>query len=795
MKRIIFSMLIALCHCAAANAEQAVKLSIDPAKVLNRVDERIYGHFLEHIFHSVNGGLWGELIWNRSFEHNSAGKWTFDDGQIIQHSLATNQRLTFGDEDWRDYELTLEAKKTGGEEGFLILFRVKNGEEFYWANIAGWGNSRSQIQRGQKSRGWDPVGPSVAGGVEKDKWYKIRIRCEGRHFQVFMDGKKLIDFTDGKNAHLRGKVGVGTWKTKARFRNVKVVSPDGKTLLDGAPASAVRSGVGRHWEAFGYGEVFLEKGEAANCDYYLRIKSDGDRTGLVQGPMDIHKGETYVGSLWVRGEAPDGLAVRLLGGDEGDEIIARAELEAPTDKWARRKFTLKPDADAPNAKIQIAPAGKADVRIDQVSMMPKSWKENGGFRPDLLNAIKDLSPPVIRWPGGCFASAYRWKRGIGPQHQRRHHPHVIWDDLDVYSFGTDEFVEMCRRVGAEPIIVVNVGSRKWNPRARDNDFLAEALDWLQYCNGPADSKWGRVRAANGHPEPYNVKYWEIDNETWHMGAKDYAEAVNRFAPALRKMDGDIEIIACGSGGYNNKWNREVIRIAGENFDYISTHHYEKPDNFATGPPRDQKYYHELQKIIAAGPNPDIKVYCSEWNAQSTDWRTGLYCGGILNVFERCGEFFEIGGPALFLRHVSAARWDNAFINFDHRTWFPAPNYVVMKLWREHYAPHRIALAGDDGPLNVVASKSADGRTLYCKLVNPSKEDVTVQITPAEGFNVSEASMKLIAPADLSARNSLEKPHAIKPVDAKVARDGRTLSVEMPAISCGVVTIQATKGGD
>ncbi len=85
----------------------------------------------------------------------------------------------------------------------------------------------------------------------------------------------------------------------------------------------------------------------------------------------------------------------------------------------------------------------------------------------------------------------------------------------------------------------------------DNDFLQEVLDWIEYCNGPADSKWGKVRAANGHPEPYGVKYWEIDNETWHMGAETYAEWVNRFAPAMRKADPSIKLAACGSAGYGD----------------------------------------------------------------------------------------------------------------------------------------------------------------------------------------------------------------------------------------------------
>ena len=184
----------------------------------------------------------------------------------------------------------------------------------------------------------------------------------------------------------------------------------------------------------------------------------------------------------------------------------------------------------------------------------------------------------------------------------------------------------------------------------------------------------------------------------------------------------------------------------------------------------------------------MKVYCSEWNAQSTDWRTGLYAGGLLNAFERCGDFFEIGGPALFLRHVSAKAWDNAFINHDHRTWFPAPNYVVMKLWRDAYAPHRIAATGETGPLNAVATKTDDGRILYYKAVNATEQAVPLRLTVAAGFPIARASLELVAPGKLDARNTLDAPNAVRVEAGKATVAGQTVEVTLPPLSAAVVAI-------
>ncbi|MFC1794918.1 hypothetical protein ACFL3Q_15190, partial [Planctomycetota bacterium] len=150
MKRTFLPILIFVCVVTVLSPARGVTLTVDPDRVVSEIDNKIYGHFLEHIFHSVNGGLWGELVWNRSFEQNKLGQWTVRGQTIAQESMGTNVRLTFGDTDWRDYEYTLEAKKTGGQEGFLILFRVKSEDDFYWCNLGGWGNARHAIERGNK---------------------------------------------------------------------------------------------------------------------------------------------------------------------------------------------------------------------------------------------------------------------------------------------------------------------------------------------------------------------------------------------------------------------------------------------------------------------------------------------------------------------------------------------------------------------------------------------------------------------------------------------------------------------
>ena len=267
----------------------------------------------------------------------------------------------------------------------------------------------------------------------------------------------------------------------------------------------------------------------------------------------------------------------------------------------------------------------------------------------------------------------------------------MWEDQDINSFGTDEYMAFCKKTGAKPLLVINTGlldagcgAPAQFKLASEDDYIPYALEWMEYCNGDASTKMGALRAANGHPEPYNVVYWELDNETWAAGVDAYIEKVKAFAPAVRakaeELGTPIKIIACGGNRFDMRWNRALIDACAPLIDYISIHNYEEPENFDSGVQRYERLLVELADYIADSKNPDMEIYNSEWNAQSTDWRTGLYAGGLLNAYERQGKKFTLGGPALFLRHTSAGAWDNAFINFDHTGWYAAPNYVVMKLW-------------------------------------------------------------------------------------------------------------------
>ncbi len=191
-----------------------------------------------------------------------------------------------------------------------------------------------------------------------------------------------------------------------------------------------------------------------------------------------------------------------------------------------------------------------------------------GFRRDVLEALRALHLPVLRWPGGNFVSGYHWLDGVGPVEKRPRRMELAWHAEESNRFGTDEFIQYCRTLGVEPYICVNMGS----------GTMDEAQAWVEYCNGTGNTYWANLRRQNGHAEPYNVKYWGLGNEmygAWQIGAltaEDYVKKAREFAKVMKWTDPGIQLVSCGLDGLHD-WDRIVIEGMAQYVDYHSIHIY------------------------------------------------------------------------------------------------------------------------------------------------------------------------------------------------------------------------------
>ena len=382
------------------------------------------------------------------------------------------------------------------------------------------------------------------------------------------------------------------------------------------------------------------------------------------------------------------------------------------------------------------------------------------WREDVVAVTRKLSPSLIRW-GGCFISYYRWKEAVGPRDQRKPMLNLLWGGVETNQVGTGEFVDFCRRTGADPLICVNFesdGRKRWQ-RSPKGDIRSagpeEAAEWVRYCNA-ADSK---ERRKHGVEKPYNVHLWQIGNETsYDRNAFDCQTAAKRtvaFAKAMRRQDPNIKLIGWGDSG----WARQMLEIAGEHLQYIAFHHMFNPDrNLPNSPLRGIEYrkdpawtwerlmnackVHEakirrMREEVATYPVPLALTEChfalpgrNRCEVLST-WAAGVANGRLLNVHERHGDKLKIATLADFC----GTRWQvNAvMIPVPRGKSYMMPVALVMSLYRHHTGDNAVDVSTAPKDLDVTASRRGD--RVYLHVVNTSRDRSTSAKLTVDGMTI------------------------------------------------------------
>jgi alpha-L-arabinofuranosidase len=569
-----------------------------------------------------------------------------------------------------------------------------------------------------------------------------------------------------------------------------------------------------YWKPFAEGgRVELAEVDFENGRKSVRLHVQGGRAGIRQGRIFLDAGREYDGSVWIKPEAgAPQLTLRVSG--SGGVPIASVPLRPKGSDWQEVPFRFASSLRDTQASLEIAATGTGSLLVDFVSMMRADVRRDGGLRPDLVQALRQLAPPFIRWPGGSFASTYKWKDGIGPYVSRRYHPNQMWGGYsDYYGFGTEEFLRLCRTLGSEPLVVLAAPGT-------DPEALRYATDWVHYLNDSPTTDMGRQRAANGHPDPYGVRLFQIDNEPMNNGftAERYAEVVNLYGSRLRAIAPEAKIVACGQKRSNDLgWSQKLIDLAGANFDILGCHNYEyEPDSFETGLRRIRDYLLTLRDYVRNSAHPAIELAVLEWNLSRTcDWRAGLHAAGSLIMYEALGPGLTMTCPALLMRNTTDDPTWTAFIYHDHVSWFPGGAYPVERLFREHYAERYLAStsgtfrdiparktffdeiatmkpeAWRPGTVDAVATASGDGRRIVIKAVNYAATPNTLLVR-LEGSWVparAEATLHTIT-AGLKDAASLERPDAIAAVSRPITYS-RDLAIDLTAYTVAVLELRAS----
>jgi alpha-L-arabinofuranosidase len=491
----------------------------------------------------------------------------------------------------------------------------------------------------------------------------------------------------------------------------------------------------------------------ASVKISMTTRAPDELQGIQQAALGLWADRDYRGHVILAGRGT--VKVRLQWGSRPSQSDT-ATFRLNQQNFGRYPFHFRPGTTTTNGILTLGLESSGAVWIGAASLMPVDHVD--GLRPDTLKLLRELDSPIYRWPGGNFVSGYDWRDGIGPKDRRPPRKNPAWQGTEPNDFGIDEFIALCRRLGTEPLVVVNTGL--------GSPELAAAL--VQYCNGGPQTIWGRRRAAHGQPQPYGVKWWGVGNEMygdWQLGHVDlgrYQVRHREFVRAMRAVDPDIRIIAVGATG---PWSEGMLTHCAQEMDLLSEHFYcgEQADleaHVAAIPNaiRDKASAH--RRYLSTLPSLKdrfIPIALDEWN-----YWYGPHLYGELGVRYTLRDALGIArGIHEMVRQSDVIQMANyaqtvnvigAIKTTDHAAAFDATG-LPLKLYRRHFGTQGLELDGDTAPLDVAAALTADRRQLTLAIVNPTPRSFTLKLNLANGRTAPQATHHLITGPDPLAFNA------------------------------------------
>ncbi|WP_202080578.1 alpha-N-arabinofuranosidase [Caldalkalibacillus salinus] len=447
-----------------------------------------------------------------------------------------------------------------------------------------------------------------------------------------------------------------------------------------------------------------------------------------------------------------------------------------------------------------------------------------GIRNDVLEALRNLDIPVLRWPGGCFADEYHWKDGVGPRSERKRMVNTHWGGVvENNHFGTHEFMLLCELLQCEPYICGNVGS----------GTVQEMQEWVEYMTFDGESPMANWRKQNGREEPWSLTYFGVGNENWgcggHMRPEYYADLYRRYQTYVRNYgENKIYKIAGGANVDDYRWTEVLMREAAHLMDGLSLHYYTIPGDFwkgkgsATDPSEDQ-WFITLKKALHIDelitkhstimdqydPQKRVSLIIDEWGTwfdvepgtnpgflyQQNTIRDALVAGLHFHIFHNHNDRVQMANIAQMVNVLQA------MILTDKDKMILTPTYHVFEMFKVHQGATRLSVDtvssqayeynGESIPaVNVNASKNQDGTVniSLCHVHPHDESEVTLDLRGIE--KVSDVAGRILTANESNAHNTFEKPDHVAPQNFEDVRlSGHKLTVKLPPMSVAMLTLR------
>lgn len=565
------------------------------------------------------------------------------------------------------------------------------------------------------------------------------------------------------------------------------------------------------WTAFGDVTLRTENPAYPRNPRYAHLVASPERmgTGLenegFRFGMGLHQGEEYRLAVTVRSQQGAFIMAELIGSDGATLDTCSIAIDATS--WHKVTRTMRSPVTDGRAHLRLTlHEGAAD--IDHVSLFPvNTWRgRENGLRRDLAEALRDLAPGVLRFPGGCIvegttlATRYQWKNTVGPVENRPlnenrwnyNFPDRLSPDyFQSYGLGFYEYFQLAEDLGAEPLPVISCGMAcqftgdETAPLDSLQPFIDDVLDLIEFANGPVTTKWGKVRADMGHAAPFNLHMVAVGNEQWGEG---FVKRLEPFVKAIRKRYPQMKIIGSAgpyAGGELLEYLWPEMRRLGA--DLVDEHYYMAPQWFLSNA-------HRYDNYSRKGP----KVFAGEYAAhdyaehEGNTWLSALSEAAFMTGLERNADVVRLATYAPLFAHKDAWQWRPDLIWFDNLSACRTPNYYVQQLYSMNRGTHTLALTTTALPDSIYATAAADATTgeIIVKLVNATDtvQSVTLNIN---GTRLCGGTVTTLQCDDLTATNAIGTERIAPRTRPLVHSELSTMHYALPARSFSVYRIRKT----
>ena len=572
------------------------------------------------------------------------------------------------------------------------------------------------------------------------------------------------------------------------------------------------------WTPFGRVSVETERPAFVRNPHYMRLtggddykKSGLQNDGFVDG-MGMKVGAEYRLSFYARVQsgAPEKLRFELITVD--NNIMTAKEIEVSSLEWEKQTLLLKARKDNAHARLRMTLLSSGTIDVDHISLFPvDTWKgRENGLRKDLAQALSDLHPGVLRFPGGCIvegttlATRYQWKNTVDavenrPCNDNRWHytfrEHLYPDYCQSCGLGFYEYLLLCEDIGAQPLPVLNCGmacqyqSGELVPLDSLQPYIQDAVDLVEFANGDTSTVWGRLRTDMGHPASFGLKYIAVGNEQW---GEEFVKREALFVEALRRRC--PEILVVGSAGpaadgeqFDYLW-QEMKRLR---VDLVDEHYYRPPEWFFANADRYDAYDRKAPKVYAG-------EYASHHKTRANNFEAALSEAAFLTGVERNADVVRLATYAPLFAHAEAWQWRPDLIWFDNTRVLLTPNYYVQQLYSLNKGTHTLALTENGVPptgqeglyASAVLDKERD--CVVVKVVNASDCELSL-VVRLNGLGrkqapAAEGTVVYMQSDDGLAVNTFDNPTAVVPHTGTIALSADSCTFTAMPHSFQVVTI-------